>query len=179
MLTQRRLVLLLGFTLGLLVLQLRLAHCLFVLLHGLAVRLLVLPHRLLALALCLFLLALGFELRLAHRLFLLLHRFAVRLLVLALPQLALALAFAHLLDVLALARRLRLGQRLAQLLQLAFGLCEFVLGCFDARRGVFDQLDGVLWDGLGSGDDGGEDTQGTADKSAGEHEDLRGERALA
>jgi hypothetical protein len=167
-LTQRSLVLLLGLTLGLLVLQLRLAHRLFLLQHRLAVSLLVL-------ALCLFVL----QLRLAHGLFVLLHGLAVRLLVLALLQLVLVLAFARLLDVLALARRLRLGQRLAQLLHLAFGLRELVLGCFDARGSAFDQLDGVLWDGLGSGDDGGEDTQGAADKSAGEHEDLRGERAAA
>jgi len=146
------------------------AHRLFVLLHRLAVCLLVL-------ALCLFLLALGFELCLAHRLFVLLHRLAVRLL--ALPHLMLARAFVLLSDGLALARRLRLGQRLAQLLQLAFGLRELVLRRFDARRGAFDHLDGVLGDGLGSGDDGGEQTQHTAGKGAGEHEDLRGERALA
>lgn len=185
-LAQRRLVLpdglfvlALGFTLRLLLLLLRFAQRLFVLLHRLAVRLLVLLHRLavclLVLALCLFVL----PLRLAHRLFVLLHRFAVRLLVLALPQLILALAFALRLDVLALTCHLRPGQRLAQLLHLAFGLRELVLGRFDACRGAFEQLEGVFWDGLGSGDDGGEDTQSTAGKDAGEHESLRGERAPA
>ena len=182
-----------GFVLALrlLLLPLRLAHRLFVLLHGLAVRLLVLAHGLFVLLDGLFVLPLGFELRLAHRLFVLLHclamclfvlplcfarflfvplhRLAVRLLVLALPQLILALAFLLRLDVLALASCLRLGQRLAHLLQLAFGLRELGVGRFDARRGAFDQLEGVLRDGLGSGDDGGEDTQGTADKGAGEH----------
>jgi hypothetical protein len=202
-LTQRGLLLALCLALRLLVLPMRFAHRLFLLLHRLAVRLLVLAHRLLVLALCLFLLALGFELCFAHRLFVLLHRLAVCLLVLALCLFLLALGFelclAHRLFVLlhrlavrllalphlmlarafvllfeGLARRLCLGQRLAQLLQLAFGLRELVLRRFDARRGAFDHLDGVLGDGLGSGDDGGEQTQDTAGKGAGEHEDLRG-----
>ncbi|HEX6812686.1 MAG TPA: hypothetical protein VF384_13750 [Planctomycetota bacterium] len=175
-LTQRRLVLpngllvlLLGFAVRLLVLPLRLAHGVLLLLHRLAMRLFVLAHRLLVLPDGLLVLLLRLALRLAHRLLVLLDRLAVCLLVLAHPQLV-ALAPAWLLDVLALARRLRFGQQLAQLLHLAFGLRELGLGRFDARRGAFDQFEGVLWDGLGSGDDGGEGhTQGTADKGAGEH----------